>query len=381
MALAFGPPEYFAVYFLAFASFVGMGGTPPIKTLVSLAIGFALAAVGIDTVSGSVRLTMGIDEMVKGVSFVVAVMGLFGIGELLIAVEEEFHVKAISSKVEWREVFRTLAGLPRYGWALLRSAAIGCWMGITPGGPTAASFMSYGIAKRLSSRHANFGKGEPEGIVAPEAADHAAGTSALLPMLSLGIPGSATAAVMMGGLMIWGLNPGPMLFVEQKDFVWGLIASMYLGNVVAVVLVLLTVPIFAALMRVPFFIIAPVIVIICTVGAYSVSNSYLDVVLMMGFGVLGYHVQETSLPAGAAGARDRDRRQGGRCLSPVHADVAGLAWNILCQAVGDDADPAWRGAAADAGDLAHDRPDDAAVTGEAMTIAPNELTAEKRRRS
>ena len=274
----------------------GMGGSPPIKTLVSLAIGFALAAVGIDTVSGSVRLTMGIDEMVKGVSFVVAVMGLFGIGELLIAVEEEFHVKAISSKVEWREVFRTLAGLPRYGWALLRSAAIGCWMGITPGGPTAASFMSYGIAKRLSPRHANFGKGEPEGIVAPEAADHAAGTSALLPMLSLGIPGSATAAVMMGGLMIWGLNPGPMLFVEQKDFVWGLIASMYLGNVVAVVLVLLTVPIFAALMRVPFFIIAPVIVIICTVGAYSVSNSYLDVMLMMGFGVLGYLFKKLHYP-------------------------------------------------------------------------------------
>src|SRR5436190_22373772 len=240
VALAFGPPEYCAVYFHVFASFVGMGGSPPIKTLVSVAIGFALAAVGIDTVSGSVRLTMGIDELVKGVNFVVAVMGLFGIGELLIAVEEEFHVNAISSKVEWREVFRTLAGLPRHGWALLRSAAVGCWMGITPGGPTAASFMSYGLAKRFSPRRANFGKGEPEGIIAPETADHSAGTSALLPMLSLGIPGSATAAVMMGGLMIWGLNPGPTLFIEQKDFVWGLIASMYLGNIVAVILVLLT---------------------------------------------------------------------------------------------------------------------------------------------
>ena len=169
-------------------------------------------------------------------------------------------------------------------------------MGITPGGPTAASFMSYGIAKRFSRRRANFGKGEPEGIIAPETADHAAGTSALLPMLSLGIPGSATAAVMMGGLMIWGLNPGPMLFVEQKDFVWGLIASMYLGNIVAVVLVLLTVPIFAALMRVPFFIIAPLIFIICTVGAYSVSNSYLDVMLMMGFGVVGYLFKKLDYP-------------------------------------------------------------------------------------
>src|ERR1700709_1667899 len=120
-------------------------------------------------------------------------------------------------------------------------------MGITPGGPTAALFRSRGIAKRLSPRRANFGKGEPEGIIAPETADHAAGTSAMLPMLALGIPGSATAAVMLGGLMIWGLNPGPMLFIERKDFVWGLIASMYLGNVVAVVLGLTTVPLFAAL--------------------------------------------------------------------------------------------------------------------------------------
>src|SRR6202048_621025 len=295
-ALAFGPAEYFAVYFLAFASFVGMGGAAPMKTVVAMAIGFALAAIGIDTVSGRVRLTMGIDELVKGVNFVVAVMGLFGIGELLIAVEDEFHIKAISSKVEWREVFRTLLHLPRYGWTLLRSAAIGCWMGITPGGPTAASFMSYGIAKRFSARGRYFGSGEPEGIIAPETADHAAGTSALLPMLSLGIPGSATAAVMMGGLMIWGLNPGPMLFIEQKEFVWGLIASMYLGNIVAVILVLLTVPIFAALMRVPFFVIAPMIFIVCVVGADSVSHSYLDVVLMMGFGVLGYLFKKLNYP-------------------------------------------------------------------------------------
>jgi TctA family transporter len=295
-ALAFGPPEYFAVYLLAFASFIGIGGSPPAKTLVSLAIGFAIAAIGIDTVSGSVRLTMGVDELVKGISFVVAVMGLFGIGELLLAVEEEVPVKALAAKIEWGEAFRTVAGLPRYGWVLLRSAAIGCWMGITPGGPTAASFMSYGIAKRFSSRRENFGRGEPEGVIAPETADHAAGTSALLPMLSLGIPGSATAAVMMGGLMIWGLNPGPMLFIEQKDFVWGLIASMYLSNIVAVILVLLTVPMFAALMRVPFFIIAPLIFIVCAVGAYAVSNSFLDVVLMMGFGVLGYLFKKLSYP-------------------------------------------------------------------------------------
>jgi TctA family transporter len=296
VALEFGPAEYFAVYFLAFSSFIGVGGSPPIKTVVSLTIGFAIAAIGMDTVSGQVRLTMGIDELVKGVNFVVAVMGLFGIGELLIAVEEEMHARAVSSHIDWRAVFRTIAGLPRHGWTLLRSAAIGCWMGITPGGPTAASFMSYGIAKRVSRNRDKFGTGLPEGIVAPETADHAAGTSALLPMLSLGIPGSATAAVMMGGLMIWGLNPGPALFTEQPDFVWGLIASMYLGNIVAVILVLLTVPIFAALMRLPFFIIAPLIFIVCVVGAYSVSNSYLDIVLMMGFGVLGYLFKKLDYP-------------------------------------------------------------------------------------
>jgi putative tricarboxylic transport membrane protein len=296
VALAFGPAEYFAVYFLAFASFVGMGGAAPIKTVVALAIGFAIAAIGIDTVSGSVRLTMGVDELVKGVNFVVAVMGLFGIGELLVAVEEECHARAVSSKIEWREVFRAIGRLPRHSVALLRSAAIGCWMGITPGGPTAASFMSYGIARRFSRRGRYFGTGEVEGIISPETADHAAGTSALLPMLSLGIPGSATAAVMMGGLMIWGLNPGPMLFVDQKDFVWGLIASMYVGNIVAVALVLLTVPVFAALMRIPFVIIAPLIVIICVVGAYSVSNSYLDVVMMLGFGIVGYLFKKLFYP-------------------------------------------------------------------------------------
>jgi TctA family transporter len=296
VALAFGPPEYFAVYFLAFASFVGMGGAAPIKTVVALAIGFAIAAIGIDTVSGSVRLTMGVDELVKGVNFVVAVMGLFGIGELLVAVEEEFHARAVSSKIEWREVFRAIGRLPRHSVALLRSAAIGCWMGITPGGPTAASFMSYGIARRFSRRGRYFGTGEVEGIISPETADHAAGTSALLPMLALGIPGSPTAAVLLGGLLIWGLQPGPLLFVEQKDFVWGLIASMYLGNLVGLIVVLSTVPLFASILRIPFSIIAPVIVVICAIGAYTVHNAMLDIWFMLGFGVIGYVFKKLDYP-------------------------------------------------------------------------------------
>jgi putative tricarboxylic transport membrane protein len=169
-------------------------------------------------------------------------------------------------------------------------------MGITPAGATPASFMSYGIAKRVSPNGRNFGKGEIEGVVAPETAAHAAGTAALLPMLSLGVPGSPTAAVLLGGLLIWGLQPGPMLFVEQKEFVWGLIASMYLGNLVGLVIVLTCVPVLAAILRVPFSIIAPVILVLCAIGAYSVHNSTFDVVMMLVFGVLGYVLKKCNYP-------------------------------------------------------------------------------------
>jgi TctA family transporter len=295
-ALRFSAPEYFAVYLLAFCSFIGMGGGNPVKTLASLLIGLSLAAVGMDTVSGELRLTFGFDELVKGISFLVAVIGLFGIGELLVTIEEKLHFEGVRTRIDPRIVLRTMLGLPRHWLALLRSTAIGCWMGITPGGPTAASFMSYGIARRFSKRREKFGTGEPEGVVSPEAADHAAGVSALLPMLALGVPGSATAAVMMGGLMIWGLQPGPMLFTDQHDFVWGLIASMYLANVVAVIAVLTTVPFFAAILRIPFAIIGPVIFVVCLTGAYTVSSSTLDVLFAMGFGIIGYVFKKLDFP-------------------------------------------------------------------------------------
>ena len=156
--------------------------------------------------------------------------------------------------------------------------------------------MSYGIAKRFSKNGKNFGNGEIEGVLAPETGAHAAGTSALLPMLTLGIPGSPTAAVLLGGLLVWGLQPGPLLFVEQKDFVWGLIASMYLGNIAGLIVVLLTVPWFAAILRIPFSIIAPIILVICAVGAYTVHSSMFDVWLMMVFGVMGYVFKKLNYP-------------------------------------------------------------------------------------
>ncbi len=295
-ALQFGAPEFFAVYLLTFCSFVGMGKGSPFKILVAMGLGFSLAAVGMDTVTGQLRMTFGQTELMRGFDFLIAVIGLFGIGEILISMEEGLQFSGKAAKINPKVVWETWKELPRYWVTSLRSALVGIWMGITPGGATPASFMAYGLAKKMSRNGPKFGSGEVEGVVAPETAAHAAGTAALLPMLALGIPGSPTAAVLLGGLLIWGLQPGPLLFVEQKDFVWGLIASMYLGNVVGLVVVLSTVPLFASILRIPFSIIAPVIVVICAIGAYTVHNAMLDIWFMLGFGVIGYVFKKLDYP-------------------------------------------------------------------------------------
>jgi putative tricarboxylic transport membrane protein len=295
-ALKFGPPEYFAVYLLTFCSFVGMGKGSPFKILASMAIGFALAAVGMDTVTGQLRLTFGITDLMRGFDFLIAVIGLFGIGEILLSMEEGLAFNGKSAKIDPKVVLETWKKLPKYWMTSIRSSLVGIWMGITPGGATPASFMSYGLAKKMSKTGSKFGTGEIEGVIAPETAAHAAGTSALLPMLALGIPGSPTAAVLLGGLLIWGLQPGPLLFVEQKDFVWGLIASMYLGNLVGLIVVLSTVPLFASILRIPFSIIAPIIVVICAIGAYTVHNAMLDIWFMLLFGAIGYLFKKLDYP-------------------------------------------------------------------------------------
>ena len=295
-ALRFGPAEYFAVQLLTFCSFVGMSREPPAKTIASMMLGFALAAVGLDSVTGTLRMTYGFPELLKGFDFLIAVIGLFGVGEILLTMEEGLAFKGKSARIDVKVVLQTWVEIARYWRTFLRSVAIGCWMGITPGGATPASFMSYGMARRFAKDPKTFGQGDIQGVIAPETAAHAAGTAALLPMLTLGIPGSPTAAVLLGGLLIWGLQPGPMLFVEQKDFVWGLIASMYLGNLVGLVVVLTTVPWWAAILRVPFAVIAPVIIVICAIGAYTVHSSMFDVVLMLVFGVMGYLFKKLKYP-------------------------------------------------------------------------------------
>ncbi len=298
-ALKFGPPEYFSVYLLTFCAFIGMSKGNPMKTVAAMMLGFALAAVGLDKVTGQLRLTFGHTELLKGFDFLIAVIGLFGIGEILRTLEEGLEFRGTQAKMNARVVLDTWRELPKYWLTSIRSSAIGCFMGIVPGGATPASFMSYGVAQRMSKSGADFGSTDNpqiEGVIAPETAAHAAGTSALLPMLTLGVPGSPTAAVLLGGLLIWGLQPGPLLFTEQKDFVWGLIASMYLGNIAGLIVVLTCVPFFAAILRIPFAIIAPVILVICAIGAYTVAGSMFDVYMMVVFGIAGYVFSKLNYP-------------------------------------------------------------------------------------
>ena len=295
-ALRFGPPEFSAVMFLSFASFVGLSRGSPLKTLSAMMLGFLLAAVGLDTVTGQLRLTFGQTEMIRGFDFLVAVIGLFGISEILMSIEEGLAFRGSRARIDLRVVLRVWKDLPKYWVTSVRSSLIGCWMGITPAGATPASFMAYGVARRMSDDPDSFGKGRIEGVIAPETAAHAAGTSALLPMLTLGVPGSPTAAVLLGGLIILGLQPVPMLFVEQKEFVWGLIASMYLGNITGLIVVLAAVPWFAAILRVPFSIIASLILVVCAIGAFTVHNAEFDIVVMLVFGVVGYVLKKLDYP-------------------------------------------------------------------------------------
>src|SRR5437870_2292935 len=207
LPLTFGPPEFFAIQLLTFSSFVGLGGGNPLKSLVSILLGFVLAAVGLDIVTGQLRMTFGFVDLMKGFDFIVAVIGLFGIGVILLSVEEGLSFRSVPTGMNLRVVLDTWKILPRYARTFVRGSFLGVWMGFRPGGATPASFMSYAFAKRFSKHPERFGKGGLEGVVAPETAAHAAGVAAILPMITLGIPGSPTAAVMLGGLIRWGPQP------------------------------------------------------------------------------------------------------------------------------------------------------------------------------
>ena len=306
MALVFGAPEEFALMMLAFATFVGLGNDDLFKTLFSICIGLVLSAVGFDIISGEPRLVLwDIIGFMHGVNFLVLAIGIYGIGEMLWTVEE--HVlgggKSMMSEanVTVKRIITNIKLLAKTWKATIMGSFLGYFVGILPAaGATPGSLMAYGIAKQISKEPEKFGDGALEGVCAPEAANNAASTGSMLPMLTLGIPGSPTTAILLGGMVIWGLEPGPRLFVDHGDFVWGLIASLYAANVFALLINIAFIPVFIKILKTPFTILAPVIFVLCLIGGYAPTQDMHDVWLMLAFGIVGYLMRKLDYPLAPA---------------------------------------------------------------------------------
>jgi len=295
-ALKFGPPEYFCLVLLGLMMAIYLSEESVLKGLMMGLLGLLLATIGLDPVSGSQRFTFGVSRLTDGVDFVVMVMGLFGLAEILCNLEAP----------ENREIFKTaLKGLlpTRQDWrqcwvSVMRGSAIGFFIGVLPGGGAIiSSFAAYAVEKRLSKHPERFGSGAIEGVAAPEAANNAASTSSFIPLLTLGIPGNASIAMIFVALMIHGIRPGPLLLQEHPDLFWGVIASMYIGNIMLLGLNLPLIGFWVRMLKVPYRYLAVVVVVICVIGAYSVNNSTWDVGMMVFFGVVGYLLRKFAFPA------------------------------------------------------------------------------------
>jgi len=294
-SLQFGPAEFFSLIVMGMLTIIFVGGKSIPKSLMSAMIGFGLGCVGTDIVEGKDRFTYGIAELLDGIDFVVLVMGTFGIAEVLVSAEEFMKVEPI--KVKFRELFPSLGEILQCKWAILRGTLIGFIVGVLPGaGPTIASFVTYGVEKSLTKTPEKFGNGALEGLAGPESSNNAAVSGAMVPMFALGIPGSGATAVLLGALILYGLKPGPMLFVENADFVWAVMASMFLGNVILIIMNLPMVPLFASLLRISYALIYPAILLICIIGSYAINSGLFDVGLMMMFGVAGYFMKRADIP-------------------------------------------------------------------------------------
>jgi putative tricarboxylic transport membrane protein len=288
---------------LAFATFIGLGGDDIAKTFFSIFIGLVFSAVGLDIVSGQPRLIFfELPGFFHGVNFLVLAIGIYGIGEILWTMEvSRGNVVVSQANVTIKGIWKSLRALVKTTKTMLMGSFLGYFVGILPAaGATPGSLMAYGIAKATSKNPETFGKGNVEGVVAPEAANNAASTGSMLPMLTLGIPGSPTTAILLGGMVIWGLEPGPLLFVEHKEFVWGLIASLYAANVFALLINIAFIPLFIWVLRMPFTILAPIIFILCIVGGYAPTNSMHDIWLMFIFGIAGYLMRKLDYPMAPA---------------------------------------------------------------------------------
>jgi len=250
-----------------------------------------------DGVSGMPRFAFGIPQLLGGIDFVVVICGIFGLAEVFNSIEEPESGILVKDKFKLSEVFLTWQEWVDGRWAIVRGGVIGFLIGLVPaGGITTASFLAYMAEKKASKHPETFGKGDIAGVAAPESANNAASISGFAPLLALGVPGSATTAVMLAGFMMWGIRPGPLLFTSNPDLVWGLIASMYIGNVILLLMNIFLIPLFVAMLRIPYSIMMGFIIIFASIGAYSVNNSMFDVWMMVGFGLLGYAMKKLNYP-------------------------------------------------------------------------------------
>jgi putative tricarboxylic transport membrane protein len=294
VALEFGPVEFFALIMLGLSLLMGLAGKSMIKALMMGIFGLLLAMVGMDPVRGMPRFTFGRMELMDGIGFVPVIMGLFGLAEVLVNAEKQFtqvFIAKMSSLIPTRKDIRDSVG------PILRGSVIGTLLGLVPGMTgSASSFLSY-IAERKVSKHPErFGTGLIEGVAGPETANNAHANGALIPLFTLGIPASPTVAVIMGAFMMHGLIPGPFLFKEHPDVVWGVIASFYVGNVILLILNLPLVGIWVKILKIPYGLLFGIILAFMIVGAYSVSNSTFDVLVMTLFGVIGYLLRKMDFP-------------------------------------------------------------------------------------
>ncbi len=295
MARSFGPPEYFLLALLGIGMIVVMVAGSWRYGLISALMGFALATVGVDLQTGQPRFTLGSAELIGGIDFIPVAIGLFGLGELFYAFYEGAHRAGTGGIVQYDKEPRFWPDAQdwiRSRYAIARGSVLGFVVGVMPGaGATIASLMSYSLEKSLSRTPEQFGKGAIEGLAGPEAANNAASSGAMVPLLTLGIPGSASTAVLMAAFVMWGLRPGPLLMSENPAFAWGLIASMYLGNVALLAINIFAIPLFVWMVRLPYRVLAPAVILVCTIGTYSVNGSMMETWLMLATGVIGFFMR------------------------------------------------------------------------------------------
>lgn len=299
-ALRFAPPEYFALMVLGLAMVVFLAGESMIKALLAMLVGLWISTIGTDLFTAESRFTFGQMKLLGGVDFISATVGIFALGEVLVNLESRGGAEIFKLAKGLKNLLPTFRDLKDCRFAFLNGSIVGFLVGALPGaGATVASFLSYGLEKAFSRHPQKFGTGVIEGVAAPEAANNADAGGALVPLLTLGIPGGNTTAILLGGLILWGYKPGPLLIQEHPELFWGLVASMYIGNVLLLVLNLPLVPLFAQILRLPYYVLYPLILGISVVGVYSVNNSLFDVWVMGLFGLLGYLMRKLNFPAAA----------------------------------------------------------------------------------